>query len=193
MNADDRQSPGSGGGPTSASMSSQSPNSPSKPLSGGSSAYSGNQYSGGQASQSFGQGVRSSADDLKNQVGDAIERGRAGIADSAYAARENMNEDMSKLREDVARLTETLSKFASEAGGEAAKTARSIGSSVASQVSSAASSMAETGAEMASAAGERAKTFASELEGMARRQPLGALAGALFVGILIGMMSRGRG
>jgi hypothetical protein len=27
---------------------------------------------------------------------------------------------------------------------------------------------------------------------MARKQPLGALAGALFVGIILGMMSRGR-
>jgi hypothetical protein len=38
-----------------------------------------------------------------------------------------------------------------------------------------------------------AKTLASELEGMARRNPLGTIAGALLVGVIIGMMSRGRG
>jgi hypothetical protein len=33
----------------------------------------------------------------------------------------------------------------------------------------------------------------SELEGMARRNPLGTIAGALLVGVIIGMISRGRG
>jgi ElaB/YqjD/DUF883 family membrane-anchored ribosome-binding protein len=40
---------------------------------------------------------------------------------------------------------------------------------------------------------EQAKTFAAELEGMARRNPLGTIAGAVLVGVVIGMMSRGRG
>jgi hypothetical protein len=64
---------------------------------------------------------------------------------------------------------------------------------VASQVGSATSGVTDTGSELASAAKEHAKTFASELEGMARRNPLGTIAGALLVGVIIGMMSRGRG
>jgi hypothetical protein len=36
------------------------------------------------------------------------------------------------------------------------------------------------------------KSFASELEGMARRNPLGAMAAALLVGVMIGVISRGR-
>jgi hypothetical protein len=53
--------------------------------------------------------------------------------------------------------------------------------------------VADAGSELASSAKEHAKTFASELEGMARRNPLGTIAGALLVGLIIGMMSRGRG
>jgi hypothetical protein len=45
---------------------------------------------------------------------------------------------------------------------------------------------------MATSATEQAKTFASELETMARKQPLAALAGALVVGVLIGLIPRGR-
>ena len=50
----------------------------------------------------------------------------------------------------------------------------------------------DAGSELAASAKEQAKTFAAELEGFARRQPLGALAGALLVGVVIGLMSRGR-
>jgi ElaB/YqjD/DUF883 family membrane-anchored ribosome-binding protein len=46
--------------------------------------------------------------------------------------------------------------------------------------------------DLATSAKEHAKTFASELEGMARRNPLGTIAGALAVGVVLGMMSRGR-
>jgi ElaB/YqjD/DUF883 family membrane-anchored ribosome-binding protein len=43
---------------------------------------------------------------------------------------------------------------------------------------------------MASTATEQAKTFASEVESMARRNPMGAIAGAVLVGIMIGLMGR---
>jgi ElaB/YqjD/DUF883 family membrane-anchored ribosome-binding protein len=43
---------------------------------------------------------------------------------------------------------------------------------------------------MTSAASEQAKTIATEFESMARRNPLGAIAGALFIGVLIGRLGR---
>ena len=58
---------------------------------------------------------------------------------------------------------------------------------------SAASGVADMSSDLATSAKEHAKTFASELEGMAKRNPLGTLAGALVVGVVIGLMSRGRG
>jgi ElaB/YqjD/DUF883 family membrane-anchored ribosome-binding protein len=83
-------------------------------------------------------------------------------------------------------LKETVAKLISRASNETAKSAREI----AGQVSTAASDMAERGANVASVATEQTKSFATELENVARRNPLGALAGAVVVGVLIGMMGR---
>ena len=63
---------------------------------------------------------------------------------------------------------------------------------VTSQVGAAASNIADKSSEMAQAASEQAKTFASELEKVARANPLGALAGALLAGVVIGLIGRSR-
>jgi hypothetical protein len=78
----------------------------------------------------------------------------------------------------------------SQAAGEAAKSAREVSSNVAGRVGGVASDLAHRGADMASTATEQAKTFASELERMARRNPIGAMAGAVLVGVLIGALGR---
>jgi ElaB/YqjD/DUF883 family membrane-anchored ribosome-binding protein len=99
---------------------------------------------------------------------------------------------LSELRQDMASLKNTISRFASQASDEAAKTVRGASETLASQVGSAASGVADMGSDLASSAKEHAKTFASELEGMARRNPLGTIVGALVVGVVIGLMARGR-
>jgi ElaB/YqjD/DUF883 family membrane-anchored ribosome-binding protein len=114
----------------------------------------------------------------------------AGVAE---AARDSLAEDVSSLRADMTKLHDMLSNFVSEAGGQAARTARSVGQAVASQVGSTATGLASTSADIASSATDQLKTFATELEGIARKNPLGALAGALAVGIVIGLFMRGRG
>jgi len=73
---------------------------------------------------------------------------------------------------------------------EAAKSAREVTSSVADQVGSVATDYVGKGADMTSAASEQAKTVASELESMARRNPLGAIAGAMLIGVFIGLLGR---
>jgi len=105
---------------------------------------------------------------------------------------ERSSEELNNLQRDVASLKDSFARLLSQVGGEAAKSVRSMSQTVASQVGSATSSMADAGSELASSATERAKTFASELESMTRRNPLGTVAGALLVGVIIGMMSRGR-
>jgi ElaB/YqjD/DUF883 family membrane-anchored ribosome-binding protein len=92
----------------------------------------------------------------------------------------------------MASLKSTLSRFASQASDDATKTVRGAGQTLAAQVGSAASEVADMSSDLATSAKEHAKTFASELEGMAKRNPLGTLAGALVVGVVIGLMSRGR-
>jgi ElaB/YqjD/DUF883 family membrane-anchored ribosome-binding protein len=109
------------------------------------------------------------------------------------ATPDRLAEDVSGLRADMTKMHETVSNFVSETGGHAARTARSLGQAVASQVGSTASSLANTGAGMGSSATEQFKAFGTELEGIARKNPLGALAGALAVGFVLGLIVRGRG
>jgi ElaB/YqjD/DUF883 family membrane-anchored ribosome-binding protein len=110
-----------------------------------------------------------------------------------HGGHDRLNESVNDLRRDLASLKDNFARLASQAGGEATKTIRSVSQTVASQVGSAASGVADASSELASSAKDHARTFASELEGMARRNPLGTIAGALLVGVIIGMMSRGRG
>jgi ElaB/YqjD/DUF883 family membrane-anchored ribosome-binding protein len=104
-----------------------------------------------------------------------------------------MTETVSQLSRDVARLKDTFAQLLSQASDAGTKTVRDFGQTVASQVSSAASGAADTGSNLVGSAKGHAKTLASELEDMARRNPLGTIGGALLVGVVIGMMSRGRG
>jgi len=105
---------------------------------------------------------------------------------------DGLGEVMGQFSRDVANLKDTFTRFASQLGDAGAKTVRNVSQTVASQVGNATSGMVDTGSDLASSAKEHAKTFASELESMARRNPLGTIAGALLVGVVIGMMSRGR-
>ena len=105
---------------------------------------------------------------------------------------DGLGEVMGQFSRDVGSLKDTFTRLASQLGDVGTKTARNVSQTVASQIGSATSGMVDTGSDLASSAREHAKTFASELEGMARRNPLGTIAGALLVGVVIGMMSRGR-
>jgi hypothetical protein len=46
--------------------------------------------------------------------------------------------------------------------------------------------------DMVKSASQQVTTFASELEAMTKRNPLGTLAGALMAGVLIGVLARSR-
>ena len=96
------------------------------------------------------------------------------------------------LRKQVTDLQNAMAKLISDAGNIAVKSAKEATSDVASQVGAAASNIADKSSEMAQAASEQAKTFASELEKVARANPLGALAGALLAGVVIGLIGRSR-
>jgi ElaB/YqjD/DUF883 family membrane-anchored ribosome-binding protein len=145
-------------------------------------------------SQSFaasgGQSKDSSRGGSGATVSESVARGKDAIGAAANEAMSSAGSDLQSLRVDLNSLKDTVTKFASQAGGEAAKSAREVTSSVAGQVGEVASDLAGKGAEMASAASEQAKTFASELESVARRNPLGAIAGAVVFGVLIGLMGR---
>jgi ElaB/YqjD/DUF883 family membrane-anchored ribosome-binding protein len=125
-----------------------------------------------------------------DSVTGSLTRGKDAVGAAAADAMDSAGSDLKALRHDLNNLKDTVMKFVSQAGNEAAKSAHEITSNVAGQVGSVASDMADQGADIASAATQQAKTFAAELENMARRNPLGAIAGAVILGVLIGMMGR---
>jgi ElaB/YqjD/DUF883 family membrane-anchored ribosome-binding protein len=134
--------------------------------------------------QSKTQGHRT--DSLRESVASSISRGTEAVSAAACDAEDKAGADLKALQSDLSDLKETVAKLVSRAGDGAAKSAREI----AAQVSTAASDLAEKGANVASAATDQAKTLVTELENIARRNPIGALAGAVVIGVLIGMMRR---
>jgi ElaB/YqjD/DUF883 family membrane-anchored ribosome-binding protein len=123
---------------------------------------------------------------LRESAANSISRAKEGVSAAASDARESAGADLKALQSDLSHLKETVAKLVSRTGDEAAKSAREI----AGQVSTAASDLADKGANVASAATDQAKSLVTDLENIARRNPLGALAGAVVVGVLIGMMGR---
>jgi ElaB/YqjD/DUF883 family membrane-anchored ribosome-binding protein len=131
-------------------------------------------------------------------VSESLNRGKDAIGAAAGEAMTAAAADLQTIRNDLNSLKDTLARFMVQAGSEAARSARDVSSSVAGQmkdvvggtVEDVAGGLADKGVEFASTAGEQAKSLAAELEAMARRNPLGALAGALAIGFLIGVWGR---
>jgi len=131
-------------------------------------------------------------------VGESLARSKDAIGTAASEAMTAAASDLQAIRNDLDNLKDTLAKFIAQASSEAAKSAREVSGSVAAQVKDAvgdtvgdfAGGLADQGAQFASTAGEQAKSFAGELEALARRNPLGALAGAAAIGFLIGVWGR---
>jgi len=138
----------------------------------------------------FKENSRNSNEATSTAVSDSIARGKSAVGAAAKDAMNSAGSDLQSLQADLNGLKETVTKFMSEAAGQAAKTAKEVSSQVTSRVSDVAGDLADRGSAIASTATEQAKTFASELESMARRNPIGAIAGAVLVGVLIGVLGR---
>jgi hypothetical protein len=82
----------------------------------------------------------------------------------------------------------TLGRLASE-GSEAF---RAASDTVTSQVGAATSVAMERGSEFANTASRQMQTYSDGLAAFTRRRPIGALAGAVIFGILLGLMGRRR-
>jgi ElaB/YqjD/DUF883 family membrane-anchored ribosome-binding protein len=135
-------------------------------------------------------------------VSESLNRGKDAIGAATGAAMTAAAADLQAIRNDLNSLKDTLARFMVQAGSEAARSARDVSSSVAGQVAGkvkdavggtvedVAGGLADKSVEFASTAGEQAKSLAAELEAMARRNPLGALVGALAIGFLIGVWGR---
>jgi ElaB/YqjD/DUF883 family membrane-anchored ribosome-binding protein len=98
--------------------------------------------------------------------------------------------DLRALREDLNNLTENVAKLVSKTKKDAAKSVREMTSNMADRAGNMAGDLAEKSSNAASAATNQVKSLGAELQGMAHRNPLGTLAGAVLVGVLIGMFGR---
>lgn len=125
-------------------------------------------------------------------ITESMARGKEAIAAAADGAMDSAATDLQLLRKDLNSLKETVARFVSQAGGEAAKSARDVASNVTGQAGDIAGDLMDRGANAASVATAEAKSFASELERMTRSNPLAAIAGAVLIGALIGLLGRRR-
>src|ERR1700722_14644040 len=137
---------------------------------------------------SLKENVRGAAASVGSSVSESVARGRDAVGAAANAAANSAGNDLQSLQADLNRLKDTVSNFMAQAADEASKSAREMSANVAGRVGDMATDIAQKGSAMA--ATDQAKTFASEVESMARRNPIGAMAGAVMVGILIGMLGR---
>jgi ElaB/YqjD/DUF883 family membrane-anchored ribosome-binding protein len=104
-------------------------------------------------------------------------------------AKDTVSDYVSKTGDDALKTakqaTSDVADYVSRTGEDALKTAKQATSDVANQIGSTASSVAN-------ATSEQAKTFAAELERIGRNNPLTTIAGAVLVGVVIGLVGRGR-
>ena len=124
-------------------------------------------------------------------ITELMARGKEAIG-AAAGAMDSAATDLQLLRKDLNSLKETVARLVSQAGGEAAKSARDVASNVTGQAGDIAGDLMDRGANAASVATAEAKSFAAELERMTRSNPLAAIAGAVLIGALIGLLGRRR-
>jgi ElaB/YqjD/DUF883 family membrane-anchored ribosome-binding protein len=136
--------------------------------------------------------VRSSAASAGASVSESVARGRDAVSAAANDAINAAGGDLQTLRTDLNRLKETVSAFMAQATAEATRSAREASSNVVDRIGDVAGDIAQRGSTMASTATDQARSLASEFEDMVRRNPIGAMTGAVMVGILIGMLGRRR-
>jgi ElaB/YqjD/DUF883 family membrane-anchored ribosome-binding protein len=122
----------------------------------------------------------------QESVASSISRGKEAVTTAASEVVDAGGAALKALQSDLRDLKETVEKLISRGSNETAESARAV----AEQVRTAGSDIAERGMHVACAATDQAKTLVTEFETIARRNPLGALASAVVVGILIGMMGR---
>ena len=106
---------------------------------------------------------------------------------------DSMNQDIMSLKADLASLKESIASLTSNAATTTLGMASDAATKVSETVSDAATAIAEKSSNMASVATKGAQSLSVEVEDLTRRNPLAALAGAVVLGLLLGMASRGRG
>jgi ElaB/YqjD/DUF883 family membrane-anchored ribosome-binding protein len=114
---------------------------------------------------------------------------------SQYRRTSDMDETTNKFERGAGNLR-SAARDAADAGQDAAESAGRKASNFAAEtaesVSDLASEARDSATDMAHRGMDYAQSYASRIEEASRRNPLGAIATALFAGIAIGYLTRGR-
>ena len=106
------------------------------------------------------------------------ETSRASNGASTHAA-QDINEQLTALKDDVAKLTHTLSDLVKAQAGEAV-----------AQMKHAAGDAVAAGSEMAARASQTVRTSSAEIEAYVERNPWTAVLIAGGIGMMLGLMNR---
>lgn len=100
--------------------------------------------------------------------------------------------DLAALRADVAKLADTLAAVVRNEGEAVGAAMRAKVRSGAAQAGATASGLLDEGAAALEDAKARAQSVGNEVTAAIERNPLGAVAAALGIGFLVGLLTRGR-
>lgn len=103
-----------------------------------------------------------------------------------------LSEDLTVLRADVAKLAETLTVLAKSQGEAAADAVTSRVRQGKRKAEATAAGLYDEGVAAYEDVKERAGALGGDVSAAIERNPLGAVAAALGVGFLLGLLSRGR-
>jgi ElaB/YqjD/DUF883 family membrane-anchored ribosome-binding protein len=118
-------------------------------------------------------------------VAESLYRSKQALGGAANDALDAAATDFESLRQDLKGLKETLATFVAEAGSEAAKSTRDLSQALKAEGAGIVAGVAVNAAQ-------RGKSLVDELEDLVRRNPLGMLAGAVVIGMVLARRRRRR-
>ena len=128
--------------------------------------------------------------DWQRSGAEALSRGKEAASAAGAEAASSGASAVQSLRSEIKNIQDMVTRLAAQSGREAVDSARNAAAAAAERVGDVAGDLARSSADAAAAATDRAKSVAGELEGMARRNPMGVIAGAVVIGVLIGVFGR---
>ena len=128
--------------------------------------------------------------DWQRSGAEALSRGKEAASAAGAEAGSSAASAVQSLRGEIKNIQDMVMRLAAQSGREAVGSARNAAAAAAERVGDVAGDLARSSADAAAAATDRAKSVAGELEGMARRNPMGVIAGAVVIGVLIGVFGR---
>ncbi|MCK0198024.1 hypothetical protein MWN34_14005 [Ancylobacter sp. 6x-1] len=103
-----------------------------------------------------------------------------------------LSDDLATLRADVAKLADTLTALAKSEGEAVSSAVRSKVRSTRARAEATATNLLDEGSAALEDAKERAQNLSSDVTACIERNPIGAVVAALGVGFVFGLLTRGR-